>query len=129
MEKLGTVKEISGSFMTVTIHRDSACGDNCAACGLCGNNREMSITLKNNGNFVVGDTLRIISDDRKFLGHSAVGYLSLTVLLIVGAVIGGIFGGDWFAFGGGLMGVLLGILILRLFFTDKVEITTEKVER
>ncbi len=129
MEKLGTVKELSGNYMTVTIHRDSACGDSCAACGLCGNSREMTLRLKNTGNFAIGDTIRLISDDKKFLGHSAAGYLSLTALLILGAVLGGIWGGDWFAFGGGIVGILLGILVLRLFFTDKIEITTEKVER
>ncbi len=129
MEKLGTVKETSGNYMTVTIHRDSACGDNCAACGLCGNSREMTLKLKNTGNFAVGDTIRLISDDKKFLGLSATGYLSLTALLILGAVLGGILGGDWFAFGGGLVGMLLGVLVLRLFFTDKIEVTTEKVER
>ena len=129
MEKLGTVKELSGNYMTVTIHRDSACGDNCAACGLCGNSREMTLRLKNTGNFAVGDTIRLISDDKKFLGNSAAGYLSLTALLILGAVLGGILGGDWFAFGGGIVGIILGLLVLRLFFTDKIEITTEKVER
>ena len=115
--------------MLVTIHRDSACGDNCAACGLCGNSREMSVRLKNTKGFTPGDTVRLISDDSKFLGHSAAGYLSLTALLIVGAILGGILGGDWFAFGGGLLGILLGIVILKLFFSDKIEITTEKVER
>ena len=129
MEKLGTVKATSGGYMLVTIHRDSACGDNCAACGLCGNSREMSVRLKNTKGFTPGDTVRLISDDSKFLGHSAAGYLSLTALLIVGAILGGILGGDWFAFGGGLLGILLGIVILKLFFSDKIEITTEKVER
>ena len=129
MEKYGTVKETSGGYMNVTILRDSACGDNCAACGLCGNGREMTLRLKNTKGFKAGDKIRLTSSDKSFLKHSAAGYLSLTALLIGGAVIGGICGGDWFAFGGGLLGVLLGIAVLKLFFKDKIEITTEKVER
>ena len=128
MEKYGTVKNISDGYMNVTIQRDSACGDNCAACGLCGNSREMTIRLKNTGDFKAGDKIRLISSDKSFLKHSAAGYLSLTALLIAGAVIGSLCGGDWMAFVGAIVGTAVGILVLRLFFTDKLEIATEKVE-
>lgn len=129
MEKLGTVKETKDGYMTVSVQRDSACGDNCAACGLCGNSREMTVKLRNTQGFQVGDTVRLTSDDRKVLKHSAMGYLSLTALLIAGGIAGGSLGGDWFAFGGALLGLGLGILALRLFFSEKIEITTEKIER
>lgn len=128
MEKYGTVTQISGGYMNVTVHRDSACGDNCAACGLCGNSREMTIRLKNTGDFKAGDKIRLVSSDKSFLKHSAAGYLSLTALLIAGAVIGSLWGGDWMAFVGAILGTAVGILVLRLFFTDKLEIATEKVE-
>ncbi len=128
MEKYGKVTEISGGYMNVTIQRDSACGDSCAACGLCGNGREITIKLKNSNNFEKGDKIRLVSSDKCFLKHSAAGYLSLTALLILGAVIGSLCGGDWMAFVGAIMGTAIGILILKLFFTDKLEITTEKVE-
>ena len=55
MEKYGTVSEIQGEYMVVSVVRDSACGDNCAACGLCGNGREMTVRFKNTGNFQKGD--------------------------------------------------------------------------
>ena len=128
MEKFGTVKSISGEYMTISIVRDSACGDNCAACGLCGNNRLMSLRMKYQNGFQVGDKVRLISDDNNVVSHSAIGYLSLTFLLIFGATIGGILGGDWFAFCGGLLGLFIGILILKLFFTEKMEIAIEKIE-
>ncbi len=128
MEKYGTVKETSGGFMNVTILRDSACGDNCAACGLCGNGREMTLRLKNTKGFRTGDKIRLTSSDKAFLKHSAAGYLSLTALLVAGGVIGSLFGGDWMAFVGALVGLALGIMVLKLFFTEKLEIETEKVE-
>ncbi len=128
MEKMGTVTRISGENMTVTITRDSACGDNCAACGLCGNNREMTVELKNTKNFSEGDKVWLVSEDKKILGNSALGYLSLTALLIAGGVVGGILGGDWAAFGGAFVGLSLGILALRLFFKNKVDIDVQRVE-
>ncbi len=129
MEKSGTVKKLSGEYMTVSVVRDSACGDNCAACGLCKNNREMTVRLKNTDGFKVGDKILLVSDDKKVMKHSAIGYLSLTLLLIFGGIMGGALGGDWFAFGGAIAGTALGIIILRLFFADKIEITTKRPEK
>lgn len=128
MEKYGTVTETTGGYMNVTILRGSACGDNCSACGLCGNGREMTLRLKNTKDFKTGDKIRLISSDKSFLKHSAAGYLSLTALLIAGAVIGSLLGGDWAAFAGAILGTAVGILVLKLFFTDKLEIETEKIE-
>lgn len=128
MEKYGTVTEILGGYMNVKLQRDSACGDNCAACGLCGNSREMTVRLKNTNDFEEGDKVRLVSSDKSFLRYSAAGYLSLTALLIAGAVIGSLWGNEWLAFAGAILGTAVGILVLRLFFTDKFEITAEKVE-
>ena len=128
MEKYATVTKNLGKDMYVTILRDSACGDNCAACGLCGNGREMTIRLKNTGDFKAGDKIRLITSDKSFLKHSAAGYLSLTALLIAGGVIGSLLGGDWMAFVGAIVGTAVGIVVLKLFFADKFEIVTEKVE-
>lgn len=128
MEKLGTVKELLGTDMIVSVVRDSACGDNCAACGLCGNSREMTVRLKNTKNFKQGDRVRLVSEDKKLLGNSALGYLSLTALLIAGGVIGGIFGGDWAAFCGAIAGLAVGVGALKLFFKNKIDIDIQKVE-
>ncbi len=128
MEKFGTVKELHGADMIVSVVRDSACGDNCAACGLCGNSREMTVRLKNTNGFKQGDRVRLVSEDKKVLGNSALGYLSLTALLISGGVIGGILGGDWTAFCGAIVGLALGIGALKLFFKNKMDIEVQKVE-
>lgn len=128
MEKFGTVTEIQGEYMVVSVVRDSACGDNCAACGLCGNSREMTVKLKNTKNFKAGDKIRLVSEDKRIVGQSAVGYLSLTVLLIAGGVVGGIIGGDWAAFGGAILGFGVGVGVLKLFFVNKCVVETEKLD-
>ena len=128
MEKLGTVKEVIGADIIVSVVRDSACGDNCAACGLCGNGREMTVRLKNTKGFEIGDRVRLVAEDKKVLGNSALGYLSLTALLIAGGVIGGILGGDWAAFCGAIAGLAVGVGALKLFFKDKFDIDVQKVE-
>ena len=127
MEKLGTVTEILGENMVVSVVRDSACGDNCAACGLCGNAREMTVKLKNSQGFEVGDMVRLLSDDKAVLGSSALGYISLTALLIGGGVVGGMLGNDWFAFAGALVGLGLGVAVLKLFFKNKIDIEIQKI--
>ena len=114
--------------MQISVIRDSACGGSCAACGLCSNSREMTLALKNTLNLSVGNKVRLISDDRKIIRFSATGYRSLTVLLILGAILGGIIGGDWLAFICAVMGTLLGIFILRKVFTKRAEIIVEKIE-
>ncbi len=128
MEKYGVVTSILENFAEVTIIRDSACGENCSSCGLCENNRTMTVKIKNNGEFKKGDKIKLSSDTKTFVAHSALGYLSLTILLIAGAAIGGMLGSEWLAFVGGIVGVLLGILIIRIFFSDKLEIKAEKIE-
>ncbi len=128
MEKQGKVTKLTGDFAEITVIRDSACGENCKACGLCSNSREMTITLRNTKNLSVGDAVRLSSDDKKILSYSAAGYLSLTALLIAGGVIGGIIGGDWAAFLGAILGTFLGVFVLKHFFVKAPEIELEKIE-
>ena len=128
MEKYGVVTNVSGNYAEVTVTRDSACGGNCSSCGLCENNRAMTVKIKNTGDFKKGDKLRLTSDTKTFVSHSALGYLSLTILMIAGAVVGGMLGNEWFYFWGGIIGILIGILVIRIFFSNKLEIKAEKIE-
>jgi len=128
MKKLGTVTKIQGSDVLVTIQRDSACGDNCAACGLCRNSREMIVKIKNTQDFKAGDKVCLLAEDKSFLRSSAAGYLSLTTLLILGGVIGAWLKSDWTAFLGALLGLFVGVLLLRLFFTKDMKIEAIKIE-
>ena len=63
MEKNGVVTAADNENATVTVTRDSACGENCAACGLCGNMREMTVNIKNTIGLREGDRVRLSSSD------------------------------------------------------------------
>lgn len=128
MEKTGVVVEIKNGYAFVNIERDSACGDNCAACGLC-SNRQMTVKIKNVKSFAIGDEVRLKTDDKKFLKGSAIGYLLMTALLIIGGLIGSIVGGEWTAFFGALVMIGVGVVILRKFFTRKLDVEAEKITR
>ena len=128
MEKLGIVTSADSKNIEVKIHRDSACGENCAACGLCGN-REMTVTLKNTGDFCVGDEVRLFSEDKKFLKSSAIGYLSLTLLLLLGGIVGSLLGNDWLSFVLAIAFLFAGIIALRIIAPKSIEINVEKVTR
>lgn len=126
MEKIGRVVRISGNIAEITITRDSACGENCAACGLC-QNRELTVKLSVPNGIAVGDTVRLCTEDKGFLRLSALGYLSLTLLLLAGGVIGTILGSEWLAFLLSILFVALGVLTLRLVSPKSPQIRIEKV--
>ncbi len=126
MEKLGTVTKVNGEFVEVMVRRDSACGENCAACGLCAN-RDMTVTVKNPGGLCPGDNVRLLAEDKKFLKVSAIGYLSLTILLLVGGIIGAALGSEWLSFALAVCFVFAGILILKILASNSVEIKIEKL--
>lgn len=126
MEKLGTVTKINGEFAEITVHRDSACGENCAACGLCAN-RDMTVSVKNTDGLCVGDSVRLLAEDKKFLKVSAIGYLSLTILLLVGGIIGAALGSEWLSFALAICFVLAGIGALKILAPGSVEIKIEKL--
>ncbi len=126
MEKLGRVEKILNNTAEIKIYRDSACGDNCAACGLCPN-REMTVALPTIPNLAEGDEVRLVSDSSGFVKKTGLGYLSLTLLLISGGVLGTVFGGEWLGFVLALAFVGLGVLLLRKFFSKGMEIHIEKL--
>lgn len=126
MEKLGKVIGLKGSIAEIQIKRDSACGENCAACGLCAN-RELTVTLPVGEDIRIGDTVRLSSADKGILGLSAVGYLSLTILLILGGVIGTYLGGEWLGFALSILTVVCGVFILRKTMPKGTQINVEKV--
>ena len=129
MEKNGVVTAADNKNATVTVMRDSACGENCAACGLCGNMREMTVNIKNTIGLREGDRVRLSSSDSAVMKRSALGYASLTALLICGGAAGNVAGGDLCAFFGAVLGVAVGVLLLKINekHRDKIEIKVEKI--
>ena len=128
MEKLGRVEKIHNNMAEIKIYRDSACGDNCAACGLCPN-RELLITLPVVSGIETGDEVRLVSDNSGFVKKTGLGYLSLTFLLILGGVLGTKLGSEWLGFVMALAFVGGGVLLIRKFFSRGVEIHIEKLTR
>lgn len=126
MEKIGKVLKISDGIADIIITRDSACGENCAACGLC-QNRELSVKLAVPDDVKVGDSVKLYSEDKGILKLSALGYLTLTILLFLGGALGTMLGSEWLAFLLSILFVGLGVLILKIASPKGPQIHVEKV--
>ena len=110
----------------IKITRDSACGDNCAACGLC-DAREMVVELPVSGDINPGDHVVLVAKNSTFLKNSALGYITLTILLLLGAILGAKIGGDMLSFVMALAFVGIGLFILKLIPHKNTEIKVEKM--
>ncbi len=128
MEKLGTVVEICNNTAKINIIRDSACGESCAACGLCPN-REMTVSLPTIDGLKVGDNVRLLTANSTFLKNTLVGYISLTLLIILGGILGTIWKSEWLGFLLALIFVEIGLFIIQKFFPKNIEIHIEKITR
>ena len=128
MEKSGVVTKIDGKHLEVKVKRDSACGENCAACGLC-KNKEMTLSLESTEKFLLGEEVRLFTDDKTFLKGSALGYLSLTGLLVLGGIVGALIGSDLLAFILSIAFLGAGIATLKLLKPKSLEIKIEKIQR
>ena len=126
MEKSGTVIALNGSIATIKILRDSACGENCAACGLC-QNRELTVKLLVDDDIKFGDNVKLISEDKHILKSSALLYLVLTLLLILGGFLGAIFDSDWISFILSVVFVLVGIAVFKVIPKKDAPIHVEKL--
>lgn len=127
MDAIGIVEAIEKDKIRVKIPRKSACGENCASCGMC-NMKDAEITVKNTVGAKTGDRVRLVASDGAFLKRAALGYLLLTALLIGGGVAGNKIGGEWMAFCCTILAVVLGLLVFRKCFKKELDITVLKVE-
>ena len=127
MERDGTVVYADGNTVKIKVKRDSACGENCAACGLCAN-REQTIELANTQNLKVGDKVRLESSDKSFVYRSAIGYLLLTASLILGAALGHIIWKNELASVlGAVILLCIALLGIKIFCKSDIEIKVEKL--
>lgn len=126
MEKLGKVRKIENGIAEIEIERDSACGENCAACGLCGG-KQLVVSLPVDNTVSAGDTVKLVANDSKILWLSAVGYLSLTIMILAGAALGTRLGGEWLGFLLALVLLVCGVLILRRLAPKPGHIHVEKI--
>lgn len=136
MLQTGIVKKVSGSAAEIEITRSSACGENCASCGLCPG-RTASVEASNIIGAKIGDMVVIDMADKKVLGAAFLVYIVPVIILIMGY-----FAGETI-FGSETSGIITGFLLMAItfaamIFTDKkrkskytpriVEITCEVKE-
>lgn len=111
MLQSGIVKEIhcSKQQAEVEITRSSACGDNCASCGLCPG-QTARVFAVNDINACVGDRVAIEMSDKNVLGAAFLVYIVPIIALIAGYLLGDIL------FKSEPLGVLTGIIFMAVTF-------------
>lgn len=127
MEKIGVVVAADEKYAKIEIERESACGGNCASCGLCGTHSAL-VRIRNTERLQKGDAVRLIADDTAFLKRCALGYLCLTACMLTGGALGAK-GGNLTSFIGAAAALCAGILLLRRFFSKEMNIKAEKIKR
>ena len=121
MTKNGLVLEKDKNVAKIKIERDSACGENCAACGLCPN-RSLVVLVPVPDHIHIGDTVRLVSEGKGILGSSAACYIGFTALLFLGAALGYVFGGQWTAFALSIAFPLTGAFFMRFIKPPKIHV-------
>lgn len=110
----GIVKKLHTNTAEVEIHRSAACGESCAACGLCPGKTAV-VAAANEIRADVGDSVTIDMADKKVLGAAFLVYIVPLIALIAGYFIGyAVFKSELPSVGIAflLMAVTFGIIIL-----------------
>ncbi len=119
MEQKGIVVKADAEKAQIRIVRKSMCGGNCASCKGCPA-EVMLITVDNTEALNAGDEVVLKSETKGIVRSAFIGYVGLSIFLIVGAVFGYKFGGsEIMSVLGGGAGLLLGLLFLRLAYSKK----------
>lgn len=87
MTQIATVKRLVGEDRAeVVVHRQSACGHDCASCGGCGpeSAARVNVLADNEPGAVPGDTVRIESESQRVVGMAFSVYMVPLVLLFAG---------------------------------------------
>lgn len=117
MLRTGIVKKRKGSAAEVEIVRSSACGDNCASCGLCPG-RKAVLEAENAADAAEGDTVVIDMADKKVLCAAFLVYIVPVAALIIGYIAGeALFGGEAAGITAGFLLMILTFILIIL--TDK----------
>lgn len=117
MLQTGIVTKQNGGFAEVEITRSSACGENCASCGLCPGQTAVVEAINDMG-AAAGDGVIIDMADKKVLSAAFLVYIVPVIMLIAGYFAGeAIFGGE-------TSGVASGFFLMALTFA--VIILTDK---
>jgi positive regulator of sigma E activity len=94
MQNTGVVKTVDGEYASVSFSRQSACGGDCASCGLC-KSKEHIAKVINRAGALPGDVVTVETPDgRIFLAAFLVYIFPMITALTVGALMysGGVSG-------------------------------------
>ena len=109
MEQTGIVEECIDGMAKIKITRSSACGDNCASCGMCPG-KETVIEAKNDCGAAKGDTVLLNMSSGKVLNAAFLAYIVPVILLVLGCVTGD------YIFKSENMGILSGFALMIVSF-------------
>jgi len=84
MKKTGTVLKKEKGKALVLVIRDSACGDNCAGCGIC--SKEKTVWLDDVSEVKCGDMVELFLERKNFLLMCFIAYV-LPLLIMLSAFI------------------------------------------
>ncbi len=87
MIKTGYVIGADEKIVKIRVHRESACGGNCAHCNGC-ESGEVVIEAENIIGAKIGETVKILMEDKAFLKNTLWGYGALVFALILGGILG-----------------------------------------
>ncbi len=120
MEQTGYVVSAGAEGIKVRVDRESACGGNCVSCKGCPSSAVIVDAVDGEGlGLRKGDVVTLYEDTKKVLRYAAIGYGLMAVLLVVGAVLGFILTRrDFMALIGAAAALLIGFLIVKLFFRN-----------
>ncbi len=117
MNETGKVVKISGENVTVEFERKASC-ENCGMCFAGSGQRKMELTLKNNMNAGIGDTVRVESKASGVFKSMLIVYAMPLVAFFIGAVAAHlIFQNDWVTFGTGFVFLAAGFTAVH--FVDR----------
>ena len=119
MVQTGIIKGTRGDIADVEISRSTACGDNCASCGLC-SGRTAIVKATNKINAAEGDTVLMEMADKTVLGTAFLVYVIPLILLVCGYFAGYELGGTE------LFGIIAGFVLMALSFPPIIYLDRRK---
>ena len=82
MNQIGEVSSVKGDFAEVIIKKESACGENCASCGMCDMSKLRKVTVYNECGAKVGDRVEIVLESWKALTLAAITFILPLVIFL-----------------------------------------------
>ena len=83
MEKIGEVVSVNGDYAEVVIKKESACGENCASCGMCDLSKLRKVKVLNEDDAKVGDEVEVFLDSRKSLLLAIITFILPLIIFFV----------------------------------------------